>query len=189
MAAGSHLAIVPAYNESVTVAAVVTAIRAAQPHFDVLVVDDGSLDRTRQAAESGVTWFAVAYEREARIVREAAPGARIIVVGAADAEAVAVMADEDITPVIVSEEHGLALSRAARAAGVKLRVHLKIDTGMGRFGVPWDEAVQVYQRLSRSIVSACSAWSARTRSWMRSRWRASIASSSPRWRSAARSQP
>lgn len=111
----------------------------------------GLAEVARQAAQSGVTWFAVAYEREAQAVREVAPGARIVVVGAADPEAVGVMAANDITPVIVSEEHGLALSRAARAAGVKLRVHLKIDTGMGRFGVPWDEAAQVYQRLSRSI--------------------------------------
>lgn len=111
----------------------------------------GAAEIARQAAASGVTWFAVAYEHEALAVRAVAPAARILVLGAADPEAAGVMAEAEITPVIVSEEHGLALSRAARAAGKKLRVHLKIDTGMGRFGVPWDVAAQVYERLSRSI--------------------------------------
>jgi glycosyltransferase involved in cell wall biosynthesis len=46
------LAVVPAYNEAATVAGVVRAIRAQAPGFDILVVDDGSTDRTAALAES-----------------------------------------------------------------------------------------------------------------------------------------
>jgi glycosyltransferase involved in cell wall biosynthesis len=46
------LVIVPAYNEEETVGRVVKEVRAAQPRAHVLVVDDGSRDRTRQAAEA-----------------------------------------------------------------------------------------------------------------------------------------
>lgn len=44
------LAIVPAYNEEATVAAVVRDINGHAPGFDVLVVDDGSTDRTTSIA-------------------------------------------------------------------------------------------------------------------------------------------
>jgi glycosyltransferase involved in cell wall biosynthesis len=50
-ASGTALAVVPAYNEAQTVASVVRAIHKAAPDFDVLVVDDGSTDRTAESAE------------------------------------------------------------------------------------------------------------------------------------------
>ena len=46
----SHLAVVPAYNEAETVAAVVRALREHAPAFDVLVIDDGSTDSTGEIA-------------------------------------------------------------------------------------------------------------------------------------------
>ncbi len=42
----SYLAVVPAYNESDTIIAVVEALRANAPRFDVLIVNDGSTDDT-----------------------------------------------------------------------------------------------------------------------------------------------
>jgi glycosyltransferase involved in cell wall biosynthesis len=47
-----RLAVVPAYNESATVASVVRAIKARAPGVDVLVIDDGSTDDTRGRAEA-----------------------------------------------------------------------------------------------------------------------------------------
>jgi glycosyltransferase involved in cell wall biosynthesis len=44
------LAIVPAYNEEATVAQVIREIRSSNEDFDVLVVDDGSADRTEEEA-------------------------------------------------------------------------------------------------------------------------------------------
>jgi glycosyltransferase involved in cell wall biosynthesis len=50
------LAIVPAYNEEEIVARTVDEIRRYAPDFDVLVVDDGSADRTAaKAAAAGVS--------------------------------------------------------------------------------------------------------------------------------------
>ncbi len=47
-----RIAIVPAYNEEATVGAVIDEIRAAAPGFDVVVIDDGSIDRTAAVAEA-----------------------------------------------------------------------------------------------------------------------------------------
>jgi glycosyltransferase involved in cell wall biosynthesis len=41
-----YLAVVPAYNESATIVGVIEALRENAPHFDTLVVDDGSTDGT-----------------------------------------------------------------------------------------------------------------------------------------------
>src|SRR4051794_40118881 len=40
------LVVIPAWNEEASVGAVVTSVKAVDPTFDVLVVDDGSGDRT-----------------------------------------------------------------------------------------------------------------------------------------------
>jgi glycosyltransferase involved in cell wall biosynthesis len=51
-ASSRALAVVPAFNEQETVATVVGALREHAPGFDVLVVDDGSVDDTFAVAES-----------------------------------------------------------------------------------------------------------------------------------------
>jgi len=52
LAALRRVAIVPARNEEASVAAVIDEIRAFDPDFEVVVVDDGSGDRTAEAASS-----------------------------------------------------------------------------------------------------------------------------------------
>lgn len=47
---GRKLAIVPAYNEEATVERVVEKLSAEVPDFEVLVIDDGSTDRTAEVA-------------------------------------------------------------------------------------------------------------------------------------------
>jgi glycosyltransferase involved in cell wall biosynthesis len=47
-----HLALVPAHNEQDAIAATVEEIRCCAPGFDVLVIDDGSTDRTAQRARA-----------------------------------------------------------------------------------------------------------------------------------------
>jgi glycosyltransferase involved in cell wall biosynthesis len=49
-----RIAIVPALNEEPSIGAVIAEIRAADPDFEVIVIDDGSTDRTAAvAAENG----------------------------------------------------------------------------------------------------------------------------------------
>ena len=48
--AGRRLAIIPAYNEAVTVAGVVESLRRHAPGWDAVVIDDGSTDETARLA-------------------------------------------------------------------------------------------------------------------------------------------
>ena len=51
VAAHRRIAIVPALNEQETIGAVIDEIRAFDPDFEIVVVDDGSTDRTASVAE------------------------------------------------------------------------------------------------------------------------------------------
>jgi len=109
----------------------------------------GLREIARHAAQDGVEWFAVAYVHEAEVVREVAPHASIIILGAASPEHVDVLHTKQIIPIVVNEDHAEALSSSAARRGFKLKAHLKIDTGMGRFGVPWETAVDSFDRINR----------------------------------------
>jgi glycosyltransferase involved in cell wall biosynthesis len=52
VAAHRRIAIVPALNEQETIGAVIDEIRAFDPDFEIVVVDDGSTDRTASVAEA-----------------------------------------------------------------------------------------------------------------------------------------
>lgn len=111
-------------------------------------------------ARGGVSRFAVAYPAEACVVRAAAPNAeQIVVLGVARAADVPRMLADRTTPVVVSAEQGMELSAAAAAAGGRLEVHLKLDTGMGRLGficpAEVERAVEVLRMPGLDVKGVC----------------------------------
>lgn len=100
-----------------------------------------------RAAAEGVGRFGVASPQEALAVRHAAPDAQVLLLGVVATEDVPALVEHGIVPVVVSEEHGLALAAAARDFGEDLEVHLKFDTGMTRLGIPWENGPAVMQEL------------------------------------------
>jgi alanine racemase len=101
----------------------------------------------RRAAAEGVKWFGVAHAFEAAELRKAVGDARIVLVGVAQADDVPDLVEHDVIPAVVDEDQAVAMAAAARRLGKTLKVHLKIDTGMGRLGVLWDRALEVHQRI------------------------------------------
>jgi alanine racemase len=57
------------------------------------------------------------------------------------------LVQRDLTVTVASLEMGEALSQAAHAVERTAKVHIKVETGMNRFGIPADEAVALAERL------------------------------------------
>jgi alanine racemase len=92
----------------------------------------GSVRISRELVSAGVSHLAVAYTEEAKILRDAGITANIIVLF--DRSEIADYFAYDLVPVVYDTETAVAFSREAKKRGKKVRIHLKIDTGMGRMG-------------------------------------------------------
>ena len=80
-------------------------------------------------------YFAVAITSEAIELREAGIEKDILIMGWIPSEDFALCLEKDIILTIYDYEEALLLNDQARVLGKKARVHLKIDTGMGRLGL------------------------------------------------------
>jgi len=88
----------------------------------------------KAAYEFGVDWLGLATLREALEIKAYVPEARILLLGPSDTKDVKALYVHKITPIIVNLQNALEINDAARQLRVKIPVHLKIDTGMGRIG-------------------------------------------------------
>ena len=85
-------------------------------------------------ASEDIAFFGVANVGEARRVRNAGVETRIYLLGATWSEEREEIVARDWTPCISSIEEAEQFNRLAAARGVRLKVHLAVDTGMGRGG-------------------------------------------------------
>lgn len=105
----------------------------------------------RTALDAGATGLCVATIQEGIQLREAGISARILLLGATNTpEEVRAIASRHLEPTICTPQQALVFSETLANLKKTLRVHLKLDTGMSRLGIPWGEAlpfVQLVQRL------------------------------------------
>jgi alanine racemase len=97
----------------------------------------GMLRVAKELLAEGAGYLGVAIIEEALELREAGIKAPILVLGSPPDEALPLFARLGIDAAIASADKARAASAAALAVGESIRVHLKIDTGMGRIGVDW----------------------------------------------------
>ena len=94
----------------------------------------GAVPVARALVAAGAPVLAVALVEEGLELRAAGIEAPVLVLGAAYGEDYGVLVRERLTPLVFTHAHVTSLAAAARAAGVRARAHLKLDTGMGRIG-------------------------------------------------------
>lgn len=95
----------------------------------------GATPAARTALVAGADALAVARLPEGRQLRQDGIDAPILVLGPTPPERAADLAADDLRVAVASLESARALSDAARSAGARLKVHVKVDTGMGRLGI------------------------------------------------------
>jgi alanine racemase len=112
----------------------------------------GAIECARVALRAGATWLAVATVEEAHELRDAGIEAPILIMGALDDHHEIEWAIDLQADIVVWRERSVALaSRAAELLSNVARVHVKLDTGMGRLGT------RDHEEASRVVAAASAA--------------------------------
>lgn len=108
----------------------------------------GAVECSQRLDREGADWFAVATMGEAMELRGGAGLTKpILCLGGFYAGEEAAGLKFDITPVVITLEQAERIDRNAAEKGVTAAVHVKIDTGMGRVGVPFAHLNEFTSRL------------------------------------------
>lgn len=105
----------------------------------------GALDIARIALEEGAWGFGLSTLEEAMALRDAGITAPLLLLGERQEAELSWCVAHDLTVCINEPNTVRALAKIATAFGKQVPVHVKIHTGMSRFGVRWDEALPLIE--------------------------------------------
>lgn len=108
----------------------------------------GALPVARALAAEGVGWFGVAAPDEALALRRAGVPGRVLAFGPVRGPALPRLLAADVDLTVAGDDDVTAIEAALPASGGPARLHLKVDTGMGRLGRRPDEALWVARRIA-----------------------------------------
>lgn len=98
----------------------------------------GAVECARRLVSEGADWFGVALPEEGIELRESGISQPVLCLGGYFPGQAALCIQQRLTPVVYRLDMIEALNRAAANAGVVVDAHLKVDTGMGRLGIRFD---------------------------------------------------
>lgn len=109
----------------------------------------GAVECAKTLAREGADWFGVAMPEEGIQLRNADITQPILCLGGFWEGQAAACLQQRLTPVVYRLDMIESLNQAALDAGVVVDAHMKIDTGMGRLGVRFDELTDFVRQLDR----------------------------------------
>ena len=99
----------------------------------------GAVECARRLKREGADWFGVALPEEGIELRNAGIAKPILCLAGFWGEQAAACLQHELVPVVYRLDMIEAFDRAARERNIVADVHVKVDTGMGRLGVRFDE--------------------------------------------------
>jgi alanine racemase len=105
----------------------------------------GALDVARIALEEGASCLGLSMLEEAMTLRDAGITAPLLLLGERQEAELPWCVAHDLTVCVNEPNTVRKLARVAAAAGKRVPVHLKIHSGMSRYGVRWDEALSLIE--------------------------------------------
>lgn len=99
----------------------------------------GALEVAGTALQNGADWLGVARLHEAVELREAGLEAPILIFGYSPPESTQFLIDYDIAQSVYTRRTAEAYSKQAARAGKPIKIHIKVDSGMGRLGILPDD--------------------------------------------------
>ena len=108
----------------------------------------GAIAAARVALDEGADYLAVATLSEALKLRAAGFTAPLLILGLVEPESAREVVDGDITQTVCRMDLVEALSQEAVRQGKTVKVHLTIETGMGRIGVHPKDAAETAKKIA-----------------------------------------
>ena len=109
----------------------------------------GAVPIARELAEAGVYAFGVACVEEGVVLRKAGIENPILILGHVFCEDYEELLKYDIMPAVFTYENALQLNEKAKWLNRRAKIHIKIDTGMGRIGFqPNRESIEEIKKIS-----------------------------------------
>ena len=127
---------------------------AIKPECGVLAVvkadayGHGFMDVAQELEKLGVTAFGVAFLAEGIQLRKSGIDRPVLILGGIYPGQEKKCVGFNLSTAVFDISQAQALDSTAARLYRKARIHVKIDTGMGRLGVPWGEAAAFFQQLS-----------------------------------------
>lgn len=110
----------------------------------------GAIDVAPVILENGATRLAVAVLSEAVELRKSGIKCPIMILGLTPETLSDTLIEYDIEPSVSSYEYALSLSKEAQDKNKIVKIHIAVDTGMGRIGfLPNEESVEVVYKISK----------------------------------------
>lgn len=104
---------------------------------------------SRVALQNGASWIGVALLQEAVLLREKGISAPILILGYTPVDDIAEVIRHDINQTVFTWDDAIAIASMANHLGKKAKIHVKIDTGMGRLGFKFaQETLDIIYRLA-----------------------------------------
>ena len=110
----------------------------------------GAVAAARAAVAGGATWLAVALVEEGLELRDAGVEVPVLLLSEPPIAAVADLLAGELTPTVYREPFIAVLDAHGQTRGRPVRVHAKVDTGMGRVGIPLDDLEPRLEQLATS---------------------------------------
>jgi alanine racemase len=108
----------------------------------------GALDAARIALEEGAWGLGLSTLEEAMTLREAGITAPLLLLGERQEAELPWCVEHNLTVCVNGHHTVRQLARIAAAHDKRVPVHLKIHTGMSRFGARWDEALPLIEQIA-----------------------------------------
>lgn len=110
----------------------------------------GAVPVAKALKQAGSDYFAVYTVSEAIELREAGISDDIMIFSRTDRDEIAVAADYGLTLIISWEDDLDWFTEFYRKTGRCPKLHLKIDTGMTRLGVPWEAVPELLEKIQQT---------------------------------------
>jgi len=107
----------------------------------------GALDVAQIALEEGASCLGLSNLEEAMALRDAGITAQLLLLGERQEAELPWCVAHDLTVCVNEPNTVRKLAKAAAAAGKRVPVHVKIHTGMSRYGVRWTEALSLIEQI------------------------------------------